>query len=365
MNTPLFTRTRLSFLRNLEGMSKSDLARRIGVSPAAVTQWESGVKTPSPESIARVAQALNVPADFFTPGELAEPATPETMHYSTKSAKILSEHAQKGALAYVTAAQYVDSMLATYVDFPARNLPDIPADPEVQESAIPELAAELVRQDWAVPANEPIRHLIRSAENNGVRVIWAPERASACAPYSVDTGAFPLVVLNTWSQDYYQQRVDLATQLGHLVMHADAEPQRKPYWDQATSFAEHLLLPAEAFEREFPKRFTQDGWMRLFEMKEKWGVPVQWMLSCAHHRGILKTRRYHERLQELKAYGWKTIEPGNIGTPEDSSLYPTALRLITTEGYASTEQLSEQSRVPGWCFALITSRALRIEHISK
>ena len=43
MNTPLFTRTRLSFLRNLEGMSKSDLARRIGVSPAAVTQWESGV----------------------------------------------------------------------------------------------------------------------------------------------------------------------------------------------------------------------------------------------------------------------------------------------------------------------------------
>ena len=128
MNT-LFTRTRLSFLRNLEGMSKSDLARRIGVSPAAVTQWESGVKTHSPESIARVAQALNVPADFFTPGELAEPATPETMHYNTKSAKMLSEHAQKGALAYVTAAQYVDSMLATYVDFPARNLPDIPADP--------------------------------------------------------------------------------------------------------------------------------------------------------------------------------------------------------------------------------------------
>ena len=59
------------------------------------------------------------------------------------------------------------------------------------------------------------------------------------------------------------------------------------------------------------------------------------------------------------------IEPGNINAPEDSSLYPAALHLITDEGYASAEQLSEQSRVPGWCFTLITSRALRIEHISK
>ena len=83
MDAPVFERTRLSFARNLEGMNKSDLARHAGVSPAAVTQWESGVKTPSSENVKRITQILNVPPTFFTPGEHGDPVTPQTMHYTS------------------------------------------------------------------------------------------------------------------------------------------------------------------------------------------------------------------------------------------------------------------------------------------
>lgn len=360
MDAPVFERTRLSFARNLEGMNKSDLARHAGVSPAAVTQWESGVKTPSSENVKRITQILNVPPTFFTPGEHGDPVTPQTMHYTSNTAGGILELERQEAMAYVKAIQYIDATLRTYVDFPARNLPDIPADPEVKDSTIPELAAELVRKAWNVPTNEPIPHLARLAENNGVYIIWSSERAAGYVPYSVDTGSFPLVVLNSWSADYYRQRVELARQLGHLVMHADAEPRNRIYRDQAERFADDLLLPAEPFETEFPKRFTQDGWMRLFEMKEKWGVPVQQVLSCAHRRGLMKTRRYHEQLQKLSAYGWKVREPGRSPAVEDVSLFPAAVRLISEQRCASVEELLEQSRVPWWCFEFITSRVLQV-----
>lgn len=59
---------RIAFLLSERGWSHAELARRIGISRAAVSQWVKGVD-PSLEMLQRAAAALGVsPRELFPPG---------------------------------------------------------------------------------------------------------------------------------------------------------------------------------------------------------------------------------------------------------------------------------------------------------
>ena len=59
---------RLTQARLLAGLTKQEVAQELGVSPAAVGQWETGVRPPLAEHIAGLARALAVPVAFFRIG---------------------------------------------------------------------------------------------------------------------------------------------------------------------------------------------------------------------------------------------------------------------------------------------------------
>ena len=55
-------------------------------------------------------------------------------------------------------------------------------------------------------------------------VVFSPPGAAAIDAYSFAAADRPTVVLNPIKKDYYRQRFDVAHELGHLVMHGEAEP---------------------------------------------------------------------------------------------------------------------------------------------
>ncbi len=63
---------RIRYLRERAGMRQADLARQLGIHPAAVTRWEQGRASPdNPEAVA-LALGLSSLAEFFVvtvPGE--------------------------------------------------------------------------------------------------------------------------------------------------------------------------------------------------------------------------------------------------------------------------------------------------------
>lgn len=68
---------RVKKAREAAGLSKSDLARLCGVSPSAVTQWESGeTKTLEGENLATAADALHVSAMWLATGKGEEHPRP-------------------------------------------------------------------------------------------------------------------------------------------------------------------------------------------------------------------------------------------------------------------------------------------------
>src|SRR5689334_21525514 len=61
----VFHPERLELARQAAGLRKNELAERIGVTPAAISQFEHGRATPSPVTLAKLALALGMPVDYF------------------------------------------------------------------------------------------------------------------------------------------------------------------------------------------------------------------------------------------------------------------------------------------------------------
>lgn len=60
---------RIRAVRESEGASQADFAKRLGVSRAAVTQWESGVKVPSSSILHLIAKEFGVSEYWLLTGD--------------------------------------------------------------------------------------------------------------------------------------------------------------------------------------------------------------------------------------------------------------------------------------------------------
>ena len=63
-----FDPARLTQARRLAGLTKTAVARELGVSAVAVGQWESGTHPPRPDHVGRLAAVLEVPPAFLAGG---------------------------------------------------------------------------------------------------------------------------------------------------------------------------------------------------------------------------------------------------------------------------------------------------------
>lgn len=140
------------------------------------------------------------------------------------------------------------------------------------------------------------------------------------------------VVLNSLKRDYYRQRFDLAHELGHLVMHEDAEPGGRVVEEQANRFAAELLMPQAQIGDLLPTSMGPAAWKKLARLKEEWGVSIQALLFRARQLGVLSEVSYRNAMTTVSARGWRRAEPRERLTLEQPSLLPKAVDLLANEG---------------------------------
>lgn len=351
-NRPLCSPQRIALVRELYGIRKSELSMRLGVSARTITCWELGLQAPSAGDVAALCRVFGVGPEFFEPQLEGLPVASGLPHF--RSYRAGTQVAYHQAQAYVQVTQDLVRTLRDYVDFPALHLPDISADPELADSVMPMMAAQYVRHVWGL-GSSPIRYVLREVENHGVCAVFAPFEHASLDAYSVFGGGVPLIVLNPTVGDYYRQRFDVAHELGHLVMHPDAEPGNKVIEAQADAFAAELLAPSEVLHDELPTRMDGAGWLKLKELKERWGVSMKVLLDKAYALGRLTEEGYRAGLKSLSRNGWKLLEPGAISGVEEPSLIPHALELLGDVG-VSPEEVRERSRVPQGYFGVMAAR---------
>jgi len=274
-----FDPARLIQARRVRGVSKTELHRLVGVSAAAVGQYERGEKRPRPDTLSALATALEVPAGYFAHGR--PKAKVEVAEASFRRLRSTSVAQQQQATAYVEQAWELSLYLERRVEFPELDLPGW-ALSESQGSPDPITAAQQLREHWGLGTG-PIAHLVYEIEQHGILTVFFSMKQDPDLPEKSRIDAFsttalprPMVVLTPdKANDVLRHRFSAAHELGHIVMHhgrhgSDVEMER-----QADIFAAEFLTPRDVIRDTLPTRLNLGT---LEQLSEEWGVSVQMLL---------------------------------------------------------------------------------------
>jgi Zn-dependent peptidase ImmA (M78 family)/DNA-binding transcriptional regulator YiaG len=320
---PTFEPGRLRLARELRQLSQADLARRLEVTPAAISQYESGATRPGRESLKRLSVVLEVPPAFFSL-QLVE--THEGFFRSLRRTS-LGQRRRARAIANI-AHDIASTKTATNV-LSTVAIPHIPVTSLQAGREELEDIAEQVRQDWRLPRG-PVTNVVELLENHGVVVTRLPLDTPDVDAFSLPFPDRPVIVLGADKSDRARSRFDAAHELGHLVAHGDQVWGVKEVEDQAHQFAAAFLMPKQDIFEALP---TRADWPVLFDLKQQWQVSLAALLMRARRLGRMSEHNYLAAVKTASARGWRRTEPVPLGHPEEPARFHA---LLTSDTNAST-----------------------------
>jgi len=322
--TPGFSGQRLREAREVRGAQQLFLAEMLGVSAQAVSNYERGRSTPSPEMLDRLVAVLNVPPTFFRLPE--RPEVERTVFYrsmssATKSARSRAEH-RANWLGDIT--RYV----STFVQLPEPNIPDfgVPEDPlQLAGSDVEQLAVR-ARSYWGM-RDEPVGNMLTLMENQGV-VVARDKLGAATLDSLSEFGTVsqrPLVLIGTDKGTPARWRFDVAHELGHLIMHRNLERRRlrnvaehKQIENQAHRFAGAFLLPQAAFSEDLFAASLD----AMLAIKPRWRTSIAMMIMRSRQTHLIDESMEKRLWINYSRRGWRS------GEPLDDSMEREAPRLL-------------------------------------
>ncbi|MFG3135827.1 helix-turn-helix domain-containing protein [Streptomyces sp. NPDC048211] len=311
----MVTPSRITLARKRRGLTLAELSDRAGVSLQSLSNYETGRTAPRPDTIAKIASALDFPTAFFEGPALDElPAEGISWRARSKTSARVLEAAR--------AAGTLGAMLYEWIDerfrLPAANVPSL-GKPD------PETAAGMVRTRWGL-AEAPAPNMVHLLEAHGVRVFSLdPDHAEVDA-FAVWRDGVPFVFLNTL-KSAERGRFDAAHELGHLVMHGSEHACSGPEAErQANDFASAFLMPRASVLGHMPSGAHVD---QILRGKRIWNVSAMALTYRMHDLGLLSDWQYRSTCAELSRLGYRSGEPQGMSQRETSQVLTkvfTALR---------------------------------------
>jgi Zn-dependent peptidase ImmA (M78 family)/DNA-binding XRE family transcriptional regulator len=302
----VFDPARLTQARHAASWTKKRLADELGVSPAAVGQYESGVIRPRSEQLVRIAKLLGVPPEFFVVGRPRAGVDASNCHF--RSLRSMRAYERNQAIAYVEQLWELCHALERRVRLPAVDLVDVLdfSDLDAHSEASPNAAADAaraLRERWGLGMDR-VSHLVRTLEVHGILVGLLPfSDLGRVDAFSTSHTPRPIIILASDKPDVYRHRFTAAHELGHLVLHRDAQPGDVRHEREANAFAAEFLVPASRIEAALPRRVD---FARLITLQTYWGVSVEALLYRSRELGAISDathRRARIKLNQLHKQG--------------------------------------------------------------
>lgn len=336
---------RLMQARRLCKMSKTELHRLVGVSAAAIGQYERGEVTPRVETITALAEALRVPPGFFALGRPR--AQVEIAEASFRRLRATSVLQQQQAAAYVEQVWELSCHLETSIEFPNIDIPDW-ARSDSENVPDPITAARLMRAHWNL-GTEPIQHLVYELEQHGIlTVLFSIEDPALDATGKIDafsTSALPrpiLVLTPDRADDVMRHRFTAAHEVGHLVLHHGRQGTDTQMERQADSFAAEFLTPRDVLQQELPRRLNFN---RLEELSMRWGVSVHSLVYRSKELEIISESTARRAWMTLNSVPRRTLSiwdfPG-----ERPEMLKNAIELLETVNVTVVDIADELQMTP-------------------
>lgn len=315
---------RIRQARLAQGTTMRQLAKKVGVSAAAISKYESGKNVPRPSILLKLARELQVKMSFLTRDvtiSLAQPAF--------RKDRTLSERTQKAVIAKIMDDLEKYETVESLFPQDRWTLFEVGLN-KVESIEDAENAAESLRELWKLGVG-PIGDLTGCLEDRGVRVFKLTSVPRFDGFSCLMNDRVPVIA---YSADIPgdRQRFTMAHELGHLILDvADVLDKEKA----ANRFAGALLLPRATLLTKLGRSRSQLSLQELSLLKQKYGLNMQSISRRAHELGIIDEKTYKTIRQLFRRNGWTEREPGDQIASEQPRRYSLLLlqamaeRLIT------------------------------------
>ncbi len=260
----------------LQNLSIPQLASKSGLGTATLSNILNGKSAPNSSSLVKISSALGV----SFPDLLAEIPKLKTLRFRTKSKLTAREIAERDQLE-------IDSAfwLKNYVDLEelTETKPDYIFDKI--SATDPKEAAKEIRKIWNIETDKPIYDLISLIEDSGIKLYLHDFKFQKTFGLSVNKeDGGPAIIVNNNEQISVERKLfTIAHELGHLILHKSSfngefTEENKPEEDQADMFAGELLMPEEAFVKQW-NAYSGISWIdAVLQIKQYFGVSYKTVL---------------------------------------------------------------------------------------
>jgi len=341
-----FDPARLTQARRLAGMTKAAVAAEIGISAAALGQYEAGTTNPRSDHLLALGRVLDVPIAFFGSSRPHARFDPSTAHFRSLRSTPAAQRAK--AVAFVEQMWELTHALEQRIQFPAVDLPGFAGGEVVHGDfpAEPAEAARALRRQWGLGGG-PVPHLVRLLENHGIVVALTPfvdDQIAKVAAFSTSGLPRPVIVLTPdRGDDVYYHRFTAAHELGHLLLHPEAVPGDVGQERAADAFAAEFLTPHGELIDQLPSRVD----FRVYDtVSQTWGVSIKSLIYRSRELGKISeaaARRAYQRLNQLRGLGFYPPDPVAGYAGETPGLLAKAFALAEEHGLTLADLANQLS----------------------
>jgi Zn-dependent peptidase ImmA (M78 family)/transcriptional regulator with XRE-family HTH domain len=328
--SPAVNAEMVTLAREARALTQTELASRLGISQAQLSKIEAGLSAAPDDLLPKLAGALKRPREFFYQTDpVFGPGLSEFFHRRRQAvaAKVLARvHAQ------VNIRRMHVTRLVRAVELPDLRIHALDVD---DFGGRPEEVARAVRASWQLRAG-PVLNMIRVIEDAGGIVIrYAFGTPQIDAISRLVPGLPPLFFVNQ-GLPTDRERLTLAHELGHLIMHHAPRPDMEA---EANRFAAEFLMPERDIKPHLQsERITLS---RLAALKQYWRVSMAAILVRATQLGALTERSARHMWMLFAAKGYKRREPVELDLkPETPSTLTEIVQVHRDLGY-TTEELAK------------------------
>lgn len=315
--------SRVTFARELRGLTKKELAEKVKKTPSAITQIERGMIRPDLETFVSMTFALKVPPSFFmNKPDLSGRIEMSGCHFRalrSTSQAMRRKSARQGDLFI----DFIELLESKGLQFPDEDISGFNASPETEEGI--ERAATDLRRRWKMGSG-PIPDIIKLVESKGLIVLPLDESCSKVDGYSTWREKRPCMLVS-FGKSPSRIRFDVSHELGHIVMHEETAAGEKKTERQADRFGGAFLMPRESFMEECPRRWSLNAFQQL---KFRWKVSIQALLYRAKDLGCISPSTYQRAMIQISRLNMRKNE-GPEWEMERPVLVTQALDLLSDQ----------------------------------
>lgn len=298
-------------LRRARGMTQVELADRAGVTQAALSRYESDLRSPDDAVVEALADALGVTGKFLRNAG------------RVRGAMAVDAHMRRRATAKATVWRQLEAQLNAYRMHARQLLEEITVRaeqtvPRFDPIEVPAAdAARMVRMQWQMPIG-PVREVVRWLEAAGCLVIMEDFETGRVDGMSQWIDDLPVMLVNERAPTD-RLRLTIAHELGHLCLHS--REITRDLEQEADAFAAEFLMPTEAIRAQL-RNLTLG---RLHDLKREWGVSMQALIEKAYAIGYLTREHRTSLYKTISAKGWRVREPLSDTLPRETGKLPASI----------------------------------------